>query len=93
MYIFRITSVNYNHGLLDVFFCSDTGFSLTWFLVCTLRKAGCTKASTTASPLHPRTNQLSLRWKRRRMVGRPLLKIHKVQYLKLSSSKSFSVYV
>lgn len=50
-----------NIGLLDVFL-SDTGCSLTWFLVCTLRKAGYTKASSTASLLHHlRTNQLSLR--------------------------------
>lgn len=82
------TLVN-THLCRDVLLFSGTGFSLTWFLVCTLRKAGCMKASTTASLLHPRTNQLSLRWKRKRTAGRPLLKIHKVQSLKykLSSSK------
>lgn len=60
-------------------FCSDTGFSLMWFLVCTSRKAGCMKASTTTSPLHQRKNQLSPRLKRKRTVSRLHLRIHKVQ--------------
>lgn len=38
---------------------SDTGSFLTWFLGCTWRKAGCTKASSIASLLLLMTNRLS----------------------------------
>lgn len=65
-----------------VLFCffKDTGFFLTWFLACTLKKAGFTKASSIASLLLMKNQLSSMQWTKWTLSQTPLI-IHKVRNL------------